>query len=204
MEPSGSRRPDLFDIKYLRDELLYYSRDENQFLRHRHVFGFLLTASLREARFKDPALPAQRIIMALALVVAAIELLTEWLSDDALRFDLIFEVGESDDPLAQERGLLQTVLQDAIAKGAVQIKTATNRSAVIRDYAALAERVQCRLLTLQTSDSPAPESAPFADRLSVSGPCPRLTLAGERDSEETSDPEESWKTALGILVSAWL
>src|SRR5262249_8635385 len=31
-------RPDLFDIKFLRDELLYYSRDENQFLRRRRTF----------------------------------------------------------------------------------------------------------------------------------------------------------------------
>ena len=27
-------RPDLFDMKFVRDELLYYSRDENQFLHH--------------------------------------------------------------------------------------------------------------------------------------------------------------------------
>src|SRR5690606_18790481 len=32
MEPEGDR-PDMFDIKFLRDELLYYSRDENQFFR---------------------------------------------------------------------------------------------------------------------------------------------------------------------------
>src|SRR5208283_2394504 len=35
-------RPDLFDIKYIRDELLYYSRDENQFLRRRRTFEFAL------------------------------------------------------------------------------------------------------------------------------------------------------------------
>src|SRR5205814_1584150 len=29
MEPDGAERPDLFDIKFLRDELLYYARDEN-------------------------------------------------------------------------------------------------------------------------------------------------------------------------------
>src|SRR5262249_31434448 len=38
MEPE---RPDLFDIKYLRDELYYYSRDENQFLRRRRTFVFV-------------------------------------------------------------------------------------------------------------------------------------------------------------------
>ncbi len=34
-------RPDLFDIKFLRDELLYYARDENQFLRQRQTFLFV-------------------------------------------------------------------------------------------------------------------------------------------------------------------
>src|SRR5262249_35209538 len=31
-------RPDLFDVKFVRDELLYYARDENQFLRRRQTF----------------------------------------------------------------------------------------------------------------------------------------------------------------------
>ncbi|HEY3787217.1 MAG TPA: hypothetical protein VGL71_00125, partial [Urbifossiella sp.] len=34
--------PDLFDVKYARDELFYYSRDENQFLRRRRAFVFVL------------------------------------------------------------------------------------------------------------------------------------------------------------------
>ena len=36
MEPD--ERPDLFDIKFVRDELLYYARDENNFLRRRRTF----------------------------------------------------------------------------------------------------------------------------------------------------------------------
>ena len=34
----------MFDIKFIRDELLYYSRDENQFLRRRRAFVFGLSA----------------------------------------------------------------------------------------------------------------------------------------------------------------
>src|SRR5205823_679693 len=41
-EEGRVRAPDLFDAKYLRDELLYYSRDENEFLRRRRTFAFML------------------------------------------------------------------------------------------------------------------------------------------------------------------
>src|SRR5204862_7702265 len=50
-------RPDLFDIKFLRDELLFYSRDENNFLRRRRTFLFVLYPDLVQARFKDTELP---------------------------------------------------------------------------------------------------------------------------------------------------
>src|SRR5207249_190972 len=50
MEPDD--RPDLFDIKYLRDELLYYARDENQCLRRRRTFVFALFPDLARARHK--------------------------------------------------------------------------------------------------------------------------------------------------------
>jgi hypothetical protein len=204
MEPPGSRRPDLFDIKFLRDELLYYSRDENQFLRHRHVFGFLFTKSLSQARFKDPTLPAQRIIMALGLVVAAIELLTEWLSEDALRFDLVFEATDSDDPLAQERAMLQSLLQESIASGTIQVKTVSDRSVIVRDYTALAERFQCRLLYVQTNNASVAEADLVSDYLTVSGPHPGTTLDGEKVFDDANDPAESWQTALTRLVSNWL
>ena len=46
MEREPELRPDLFDVKYVRDELYYYSRDENQFLRRRRTFVFCLVSLL--------------------------------------------------------------------------------------------------------------------------------------------------------------
>ena len=40
-DASPGSGPDLFDLKYARDELFYYSRDENQFLRRRRAFAFV-------------------------------------------------------------------------------------------------------------------------------------------------------------------
>src|ERR1700676_1675885 len=106
MEPPGSvERPDLFDVKFLRDELLYYSRDENQFLRRRRAFVFALYPDLTATRFKDPDLPYQRGVLLLALLTTAVRKLSEWLSTDALTFEVLF-IGEGEDePLAAERAL---------------------------------------------------------------------------------------------------
>src|SRR5262249_45141676 len=87
MEPED--RPDLFDIKYLRDELLYYSRDENQFFRRRRTFVFAIYPELTEARFKDPDSPWQRIVLLLGLLVAAVHKWIEWLSTDSLVFEFL-------------------------------------------------------------------------------------------------------------------
>src|SRR5205807_2202854 len=83
-------RPDLFDIKYLRDELLYYARDENQFLRRRRTFAVVLCPDLIHARFKDAGLPFQRVILLGALLVVIVRKLAEWLSTDALSFVFYF------------------------------------------------------------------------------------------------------------------
>src|SRR4051795_2411852 len=84
MEPATEPRPDLFDVKFVRDELLYYSRDENQFLRRRRSFVFALLPDLTRARFKDVELPCQRIVLVLALLLTGVRKLTEWLTADAL------------------------------------------------------------------------------------------------------------------------
>jgi vWA domain found in the FtsH ternary systems/N-terminal helical region fused to the FtsH ternary system vWA domain len=120
-----AERPDLFDVKYLRDELLYYSRDENQFYRRRRYFVFEFAADLIAARTKDPELPYQRIVLTLATVVAAVRRLTEWLTDEALTFELRFPPGGA---LNTEAELLATVFRDRIDNGAVTIITPQRRT----------------------------------------------------------------------------
>ena len=94
MEKEKELQPDLFDVKFLRDELYYYSRDENQFLRRRRTFLFALMPDLVLARFKDAELPCQRIVLALALLLASVRKLSEWLSEDALLFEFLFVADE--------------------------------------------------------------------------------------------------------------
>lgn len=115
------QRPDLFDIKYVRDELLYYSRDENQFLRRRLSFVFLFDPALASARFKDSELPVQRIILLMALLVAIVRKLQEWMGDDAIVFELLFIENGNGKELDDERTLFETLFREEIDNGLLTI-----------------------------------------------------------------------------------
>ena len=81
---------DVFTLRYVEGELLYYTRDDSVFRRHRQVIGIALGADLDDARVKDRDLPWQRLILALGLFVAAIRWLTEQLGDHALTIRIAF------------------------------------------------------------------------------------------------------------------
>ena len=122
-------RPDLFDIKFLRDELLYYSRDENSFLRRRRTFVFALYPDLMQARFKDAELAYQRIILLLALLRAAVSKLIDWLHTDSLVFEFILIEPKNAAGLDAEKELLAVLLAEQIANGTVMIETVAAKSA---------------------------------------------------------------------------
>lgn len=121
MERDPQARPDLFDIKFLRDELLYYSRDENQFFRRRRTILFVLYPELRATRLKDAGMPFQRIVLVLGLVLAAIDRLRQWLGEESLRFDVLL-LEDNARSLAAEHALLQLVLREAIAGGTATVE----------------------------------------------------------------------------------
>jgi vWA domain found in the FtsH ternary systems/N-terminal helical region fused to the FtsH ternary system vWA domain len=116
-------RPDLFDIKFLRDELLYYSRDENQFLRRRRSFVLAFFPDLiQRIRFKDTELPWQRGILLLAVLFVAIRKLIEWLNTDALLFELVFIIPPGQPrsfALEAEYELLTRLFREQVANNTV-------------------------------------------------------------------------------------
>src|SRR5262249_54169370 len=204
MEPDGAERPDLFDIKFLRDELLYYARDENQFLRRRRTFVFALGADLVNARFKDAELPYQRAVMLLALLLVAVRKLSEWLSTDALNFHFLF-VGEGDaDPLKDERALLEVLLREQAALGTAHFGRATwKRVAELCTGWARRSMVHCLCAGAQP---PALEpDDTVVNRLAVNGPRPAL---GDGKAEpqvvDGDDGADSWAQALQLLLRRWI
>jgi hypothetical protein len=188
MEDADDGRPDLFDVKHLRDELLYYSRDENQLLRRRRDFSVVFAAALTQARFKDPELPCQRVLLALAGVVTVVRQLSRWLSLDALRFRLAVP-----DALKPERELLQLVLWDEIERGIVDVDVA---AAATADAAGGPRLVVAWHPSERTGD---------ALEWAVGGDRPVVRFAGPDQPEPArDDPMDSWHKAVAGVVSEWI
>ncbi len=186
MERDERDRPDLFDVKFLRDELLYYSRDENQFLRRRRSFVFALWPDLVQARFKDGDLPVQRIVMVLASLVSAMRKTIDWLGDDALQFVFHFVAEAGETPLDEERKLLQRVLAEQIANGTAALETGP--AAVLQTRCeALGKRSQCHALMASVQ-----ERRFDAEHVATS----RLAAV------ETS--WHGWSQMLDALVASWV
>jgi hypothetical protein len=198
-------RPDLFDIKFLRDELLYYSRDDNQFLRRRRTFVFAVFPDLVQARFKDAELPCQRIVLLLALLVVAVRKLSEWLSTDALFFEFVFVEDKEPGPLAAERALLETLLREAITNGTAALGRAASAEQVAKECELRARRSLCHCLTLSSVDRRWPREEAVLNRLALDGPCPALGIADEAPTRPEADgPVEGWAAALETLLELWI
>jgi hypothetical protein len=192
-------RPDLFDAKYLRDELLYYSRDENQFLRRRRTFAFVLDPNLVHTRFKDAGLRWQRGVLLLALLIVVVRKLFDWLSADALSF--VFYVPES---LERERELLEIVLREQIANKTVEIVPYVKPAEVEGDCARRARHSLCHCAAISTDGSTISPDDTSVVQVQVNGPRPSFS-GPEEDivHEESEDLLHAWSAALDRLLQQW-
>ena len=203
MEQEAEQRPDLFDVKYLRDELYYYSRDENQFLRRRRTFVFCLFPDLVKARFKDPDLPAQRIVLVLGLLLTAVKKLSEWLSTDALKFEFLLVQDKGVKSLAQEGSLLDMLFREQIENGTVEIRHFAESPESYADR--LAVRSLCHLLAVSTQGEEVRTELAISTILKVAGPRPAVQVGFTEPLElHGDDPVESWTLALERLLMVWV
>jgi hypothetical protein len=197
-------RPDMFDIKFLRDELLYYSRDENQFLRRRRTFVFVMEPDLSHTRFKDSELTYQRGVLMLALIFMVVRKLSEWLSTDALYFRILF-VGEGEEePLKAERELLQSLFREQIASGTVFLErmAADRVKSACRNWA---RRSMVHALVLGEDPPVLEPEETVVTRLKIAGPRPALGDAdGEPAVVEAEDAMDSWGTTLEQVLQRWV
>jgi hypothetical protein len=98
-------------------ELLFYTRDDSVFRRHKHIITIALGADLDDARVKDPDVPWQRLVLALGMLVAATRWLTDQLGHEALQIRLSFPPKL----LVQERELVSLLLEGEITSGIVSV-----------------------------------------------------------------------------------
>lgn len=203
MERDADLRPDLFDVKFLRDELYYYSRDENQFLRRRRLFLFCLYPDLVRSRFKDPDLPVQRIIMVLGLLLVAVRKLSEWLSTDALKFEILLIQDKDAKPLAQEGTLLEMLFREQIENKTVEIRHTAEDPARYADRSG--QRSLCHLLAVSTGGVNLETDAAVTTELTVRGPRPEVQIGRDQPTEFDGDePADSWAAALERLLMLWV
>ena len=198
MEKDEARRPDLFEIKFLRSELLYYSRDENEFLRRRRVYQFLLFPDLTDCRRKDKGARFQRMILVLGMLVTLVRRLEQWLSDDALLFEFLFVDESGEQRLQDERELLEMILSeltdsDTVVFDAISVGEIVGRA----EERARRSVTHCLMLSTQQQSLPFEQAMPV--QLQLSQPQPQLAVADERPV--TFD---SLSDVLAALVSEFL
>ena len=196
-------RPDLFDIKFVRDELLYYSRDENQFLRRRTTLLVVLSADLVTTRAKDPALPFQRIVMTLGLLVALATRLRDWLSDEALEVHLVLPAVSGNRPLADEQDLLELLLADQIELGAARIECAP-KDKLASIAAAHRKRSLVHTVVVTATEQPLPTGLDHAIRLLVATPQPHLEEANLAPYWSEEPGATAWSETLRVLLERLL
>jgi hypothetical protein len=203
MERDPELRPDLFDVKYLRDELYYYSRDENQFLRRRRVFLFCLYPDLVKARFKDPDLPAQRVVLLLGLLLTAVRKLSEWLSTDALKFEFLLIQDKDAKPLAQEGALLEMLFREQIENQTVEVRHFAEEPGPYADRRA--QRSLCHVLAVSAGRVGVRTDLAVTTDLSVRGPKPEVRIGYDGPVEiPADDPVEAWALTLERLLMLWV
>ncbi|HXD85288.1 MAG TPA: hypothetical protein VN641_02260 [Urbifossiella sp.] len=195
--------PDLFDVKYARDELFYYSRDENQFLRRRRAFVFALAPDLAAAQYKDAELPYQRIVMLLAAILAIREKMTKWLgkhsaADDSLQFEFLFVQDGEKKPLAEEAKWLELLLherRDAAVIHVPDLRAVTDR------LSRLSQHSQVHALMAATEPLGLYADHAVITELVVDGSTPRIAGADRFAGEDAFDV---WQKTVLRVLELWI
>ena len=197
------QRPDLFDIKFARNELLYYSRDENEFLRRRLSFVFILYPDLVATRIKDNQLPCQRIILLLACLYVCVRQLVDWLTGDAIKFEFLLVESTDENQLTDERTLIETLFREEIVTGHVVVQSIQPPDIAAR-CAALARSSLCHTLSLAAGDVPVSDDYSIAARMRIDAAQPTLIFPEEAIHQPEERGFEGWQQQLDRLLRFWV
>jgi hypothetical protein len=188
----GAPEVDLFDMRYVEGELLYYTRDEAIFVRRRRLVILALAPDLVRTRVKDRHLPWQRIVLMLGVVLVVTKKLVELLGEEALEIRVVFLLEEegATTPLAEEKALSELMLREWRDKGMADVTVGTWGD-VAELAAASAKRALVEVAWVGASKLEAP---PPLD--------PRVVFA---EFASLGDPSlDGWSNATSDLLSALL
>jgi hypothetical protein len=185
----GADVVDLFTLRYVEGELLFYTRDDSVFRRHKHVIVFALATDLVEARVKDADVPWQRLVLALGMLVAAIRWLTEQLGHEALTVHLCFPPRV----MAAERELVELLLGGEVQSGTVVVSEKDSAEAI--EIAQAARNAISDLVVVSMGSVPPLPKGQRALHMSLAGVSPSsYELAPRRSDppEPDGDPWTEW------------
>lgn len=207
MEDGGPGSPaDLFDVRFVENELLYYSRDESVAVRRRRALVLVFDASLVRARVKDAGEAYQRLVWCFGAVTALVRKLSAWLDTEALRFELVFVSEGGEAVLAEEEGVLGLLLREYRERGQVELLRA---EAAVPALVAARERHggRAKALLFATKMPSGLEGAAAPEGLiDVAGPRPLVHWVDAQVPElppETS-AADAWATAARYVLDALL
>ncbi|WP_426751225.1 hypothetical protein [Myxococcus sp. Y35] len=207
---------DLFDVRYVEGELLYYTRDESISVRRRRVITFVLSPSLADARVKDSGVRWQRWVVALGLLLCLVRRLSLWLGSEELHFRVVFLHARSDGaPLESERGLCELLLREWRARGTAEVLTAAALEDVLETAEAASKRARVDVVLLDASSQatkpfPTASSRVGLHLLDLSGPSPFVRfIRGKREVLDSRKLEpsagadghgEPWEAWTGVTL----
>jgi hypothetical protein len=208
MEEGGAEplRPDLFDVRFVENELLYYTRDESVAVRKKRALVLVFDGSLARARVLDGGERYQRLVWALGSVTALVRKLSQWLDTEALRFELVFPAQRGEQPLAEEQGVLELLLREFRERGQLDVLGAEDTpSAVRRARDCHGGRARVMLLAAKLPSGLEGTAAPDA-LIDVGGPRPQVYWrdAAGAPGEAPRSADEAWAAATKALLDGVL
>jgi hypothetical protein len=195
-------RPDLFDVRFVEGELLYYARDESVAVRRKRTLVLVFDPSLVRARVLDAKEHYQRLVWALGSVTALVRKLSEWLDNEALRFELVFVRQNAEVPLDEERNIAQLLLREFRERGQLDfLEAETTLDAIRAARATHKQRARVMLFATRMPSGLEGEAAPDT-LIDASGPRPVIHwLDGvNADSDPASEAVEAWSAATRQLL----
>jgi hypothetical protein len=199
-------RPDLFDVRFVENELLYYARDESVAVRKKRALVLVFDASLAQARVLDGGERYQRLVWALGSVTALVRKLSQWLDTEALRFELVFPAAKGEHPLAEERGVLELLLREYRERGQLDLLEADDTAAAVR-RARDVHGGRARVMLFEATLPAGLEGAAAPDALiEVSGPRPVVHWhdAAGAAGEAPKDTLDAWAMTTKQLLDGLL
>lgn len=199
-------RPDLFDVRFVENELLYYARDESVAVRKKRTLVLVFDPSLQRSRVKDPGESYQRLVWLLGSVTALVRKLSEWLNTEALRFELVFSAEGDEAALVEEEGVLSLLLREYRERGQVDVRRVDSTLGAVRE-AREQHRGRARVMLFCTRLPSGLEGPSAPDAIiDVSGPRPRVHWAdaSQEVDDGATNGSEAWASTTRQLLDGLL